>query len=85
MLDTLRFVIYFDIITDPKNFATIRTTSIVQRQQKEHLQETEMHDQMSGYKRLRRDHQVIIQLRRVLYPFRRNCSIQNENDSIGRY
>jgi thousand and one amino acid protein kinase len=35
---------------DPKNFATIRTTSIVQRQQKEHLQE-EMHDQMSGYKR----------------------------------
>ena len=57
--DTLRIVIYFDIITDPKNFATIRTTSIVQRQQKEHLQETEMHDQMSGYKRLRRDHQVI--------------------------
>ena len=42
---------------DPKNFATIRTTSIVQRQQKEHLQE-EMHEQMSGYKRLRRDHQV---------------------------
>ena len=41
---------------DPKNFATIRTTSIVQRQQKEHLQE-EMHEQMSGYKRLRRDHQ----------------------------
>jgi len=42
---------------DPKNFATIRTTSIVQRQQKEHLQE-EMHEQMSGYKRLRRDHQA---------------------------
>lgn len=38
---------------DPKNFATIRTTSIVQREQKEHLQE-DMHDQMSGYKRLRR-------------------------------
>ena len=49
----------FDII-DPKNFATIRTTSIVQRQQKDHLQDNEMHDQMSGYKRLRRDHQVII-------------------------
>ena len=48
----------FDII-DPKNFATIRTTSIVQRQQKDHLQDNEMHDQMSGYKRLRRDHQVI--------------------------
>ena len=50
-------------IIDPKNFATIRTTSIVQRQQKEHLQETEMHDQMSGYKRLRRDHQVINKIR----------------------
>ena len=46
---------------DPKNFATIRTTSIVQRQQKEHLQE-EMHEQMSGYKRLRRDHQVCTRL-----------------------
>ena len=44
---------------DPKNFATIRTTSIVQRQQKEHLHE-EMHDQMSGYKRMRRDHQAAL-------------------------
>merc|ERR1740129_2416216 len=44
---------------DPKNFATIRTTSIVQRQQKEHLQE-EMHERMSGYKRLRRDHQAAL-------------------------
>lgn len=44
---------------DPKNFATIRTTSIVQRQQKEHLQE-EMHEQMSGYKRLRREHQAAL-------------------------
>ena len=35
-----------DSTIDPKNFATIRTTSIVQRQQKEHLQE-EMHDQVS--------------------------------------
>ncbi len=42
---------------DPKNFATIRTTSIVQRQQKEHLNE-DMADQMSGYKRMRRDHQA---------------------------
>lgn len=48
-----------DATIDPKNFATIRTTSIVQRQQKEHLQE-EMHDQMSGYKRLRRDHQAAL-------------------------
>ena len=44
---------------DPKNFATIRTTSIVQRQQKEHLQE-EMHEQMSGDKRMRRDHQAAL-------------------------
>merc|ERR1712203_1105166 len=44
---------------DPENFATIRTTSIVQRQQKEHLHE-DMHDQMSGYKRLRRDHQAAL-------------------------
>ena len=48
-----------DSTIDPKNFATIRTTSIVQRQQKEHLQE-EMHDQMSGYKRMRRDHQAAL-------------------------
>jgi len=48
-----------DATIDPKNFATIRTTSIVQRQQKEHLQE-EMHEQMSGYKRLRRDHQAAL-------------------------
>ncbi|XP_058800902.1 serine/threonine-protein kinase Tao isoform X2 [Phymastichus coffea] len=37
------------------NFATIRTTSIVTKQQKEHMQE-EMHEQMSGYKRMRREH-----------------------------
>lgn len=40
----------------PNNFATIRTTSIVTKQQKEHMQE-EMHEQMSGYKRMRREHQ----------------------------
>lgn len=39
------------------NFATIRTTSIVTRQIKEHEQENQMHDQMSGYKRMRRQHQ----------------------------
>ncbi|KAL3271264.1 hypothetical protein HHI36_021755 [Cryptolaemus montrouzieri] len=38
------------------NFATIRTTSIVTKQQKEHMQE-EMHEQMSGYKRMRKEHQ----------------------------
>jgi len=38
------------------HFATIRTTSIVSKQQKEHMQE-EMHEQMSGYKRMRREHQ----------------------------
>ena len=31
---------------DPKNFATIRTTSIVQRQQKEHLQ---VHSEMVSF------------------------------------
>lgn len=62
------------------NFATIRTTSIVTKQQKEHMQvryptrypsvpcgclsnrkclsgKEEMHEQMSGYKRMRREHQ----------------------------
>ncbi|UYV81299.1 TAOK1 [Cordylochernes scorpioides] len=39
------------------NFATIRTTSIVTRQIKEHEQESQMNEQMSGYKRLRRQHQ----------------------------
>lgn len=41
------------------NFATIRTTSIVTKQQKEHMQE-EMHEQMSGYKRMRREHQALL-------------------------
>lgn len=40
----------------PNNFPTIRTTSIVTKQQKEHMQE-EMHEQMSGYKRMRKEHQ----------------------------
>ncbi|XP_023235832.1 serine/threonine-protein kinase Tao isoform X1 [Centruroides vittatus] len=45
------------------NFATIRTTSIVTRQMKEHEQENQMHEQMSGYKRMRRQHQkALIQL-----------------------
>ncbi|XP_030021998.1 serine/threonine-protein kinase Tao isoform X2 [Manduca sexta] len=39
------------------NFATIRTTSIVTKQQKEHNQ---MHEQMSGYKRMRREHQAAL-------------------------
>ncbi|XP_013167728.1 PREDICTED: serine/threonine-protein kinase TAO3-like isoform X3 [Papilio xuthus] len=40
------------------NFATIRTTSIVTKQQKEHNHET--HEQMSGYKRMRREHQAAL-------------------------
>lgn len=45
------------------NFATIRTTSIVSKEQKEHVQENAMHEQMSGYKRMRRQHQkALIQL-----------------------
>jgi thousand and one amino acid protein kinase len=43
----------------PNNFATIRTTSIVTKQQKEHMQE-DMHEQMSGYKRMRREHQAAL-------------------------
>lgn len=39
------------------NFATIKTTTIVTKQQKEHVQESAMHEQMSGYKRMRRQHQ----------------------------
>ncbi|XP_017487245.1 PREDICTED: serine/threonine-protein kinase Tao-like, partial [Rhagoletis zephyria] len=45
------------------NFATLRTTSIVTRQLKEHARENQLHEQMSGYKRMRRQHQkAIIQL-----------------------
>nr|CAD7203688.1 unnamed protein product [Timema douglasi] len=43
----------------PNNFATIRTTSIVTKQQKEHMQE-KMHAQLSGYKRMRREHQAAL-------------------------
>lgn len=39
------------------NFATLRTTSIVTRQIKEHEKENQMYEQMSGYKRMRRQHQ----------------------------
>lgn len=44
------------------NFATIRTTSIMTRQMQEHAKEN-MHEQMSGYRRMRRQHQkALIQL-----------------------
>ncbi|ELT99016.1 hypothetical protein CAPTEDRAFT_226205 [Capitella teleta] len=39
------------------NFATIRTTSIVSQQHREHIQENIMREQMTGYKRMRRQHQ----------------------------
>ena len=42
------------------NFATLRTTSIVTRQLKEHARENQLHEQMSGYKRMRRQHQKAI-------------------------
>lgn len=38
------------------NFATIRPTSIVTRQMQDHAKEN-MHEQMSGYRRIRRQHQ----------------------------
>ena len=45
------------------NFATLRTTSIVTRQIKEHEKENQMYEQMSGYKRMRRQHQkALLQL-----------------------
>lgn len=45
------------------NFATLRTTSIVTRQIKEHDKENQMYEQMSGYKRMRRQHQkALLQL-----------------------
>lgn len=54
------------------NFATIRTTSIVTKQQKEHMQE-EMHEQMSGYKRMRREHQA------ALVKLEERCKVEMEN------
>lgn len=56
----------------PNNFATIRTTSIVTKQQKEHMQE-EMHEQMSGYKRMRREHQA------ALVKLEEKCKVEMEN------
>lgn len=56
----------------PNNFATIRTTSIVTKQQKEHMQE-EMHEQMSGYKRMRREHQS------ALVKLEEKCKVEMEN------
>uniref|UniRef100_A0A8C4QTE5 non-specific serine/threonine protein kinase n=1 Tax=Eptatretus burgeri TaxID=7764 RepID=A0A8C4QTE5_EPTBU len=40
-----------------EHFATIRTASLVTRQMHEHRQDSELRDQMSGYKRMRRQHQ----------------------------
>lgn len=54
------------------NFATIKTTSIVTKQQKEHMQE-EMHEQMSGYKRMRREHQA------ALIKLEEKCKVEMEN------
>ena len=55
----------------PNNFATIRTTSIVTKQQKEHMQE-DMHEQMSGYKRMRREHQA------ALLKLEERCKVEME-------
>lgn len=56
----------------PNNFATIKTTTIVTKQQKEHMQE-EMHEQMSGYKRMRREHQG------ALFKIEEKCKVEMEN------
>uniref|UniRef100_A0A0K8TKZ0 non-specific serine/threonine protein kinase n=1 Tax=Tabanus bromius TaxID=304241 RepID=A0A0K8TKZ0_TABBR len=57
------------------NFATIRTTSIVTKQQKEHMQE-EMHEQMSGYKRMRREHQA------ALLKLEEKCKVEMEAHKV---
>ncbi|XP_039278827.1 serine/threonine-protein kinase Tao [Nilaparvata lugens] len=54
------------------NFSTIKTTTIVTKQQKEHMQE-EMHEQMTGYKRMRREHQA------ALIKLEERCKIEMEN------
>lgn len=54
------------------NFATLRTTSIVTKQQKEHMQE-EMHEQMTGYKRMRREQQS------ALIKLEERCKVEMEN------
>ncbi|KAL1122380.1 hypothetical protein AAG570_003785 [Ranatra chinensis] len=54
------------------NFATIKTTTIVTKQQKEHMQE-EMHEQMSGYKRMRREHQG------ALIKLEEKCKLEMDN------
>uniref|UniRef100_A0A671K418 non-specific serine/threonine protein kinase n=1 Tax=Sinocyclocheilus anshuiensis TaxID=1608454 RepID=A0A671K418_9TELE len=40
-----------------EHFATIRTAYLVTRQMQEHEQDSELREQMSGYKRMRRQHQ----------------------------
>lgn len=43
------------------NFATIRTTSIVTKQMKEHEHTNELREQFAGYKRMRKQHQKQLQ------------------------
>lgn len=43
------------------NFATIRTTSIVTKQHKEHERSNELREQFAGYKRMRKQHQKQLQ------------------------
>ena len=49
------------------NFATIRTTSIVTKQIKDHEVSNELREQFAGYKRMRKQHQK--QLLSVRYSF----------------
>ncbi|XP_034054507.1 LOW QUALITY PROTEIN: serine/threonine-protein kinase TAO1-like [Gymnodraco acuticeps] len=43
-----------------EHFATIRTASLVTREMQEHEQDSELREQMSGYKRMRRQHQKLL-------------------------
>lgn len=44
-----------------RNFATIRTTSIVTKQKQEYEHSNELKEQFAGYKRMRKQHQKQLQ------------------------
>ena len=60
----MKLTIFFYLqVGGSNNFATLRTTSILTRQIKEHEKENQMYDQLSFYKRMRKQHlKAIVQL-----------------------
>ena len=60
--ESISICILFNLFqTSGGNFATIRTTSIVTQEQREHENENELRRQMTGYKHMRRSHQKQLQ------------------------